>query len=195
MCSSSKVNEGFSSSQLVLEKGALDSWDANRVSEPDLVWKDGKYYLFYMGKDSKNYEKIGYAISNSPSGPFVKYGNNPVLSGSSLYELKWNSGHSRATNPDVFQIDEGYIIQNTACKISKDNWSIGWSFTKDFISFRTMIVPVLTTSSWSGAVSGGGIIKVKGKYYMSFTRSDGEIMRCELAEINNFEELKNKIVL
>ena len=199
MCSSSKVNGNFSSSQLVLDVGKLGDWDDNRVSEPDLVWKDGRYYLFFMGEDSKDYEKIGYAVSVSPSGPFVKYINNPVLSGSDLYRLKWNSGHDRAADPDIFQIEEGYIIQHTACKTSKENWSIGWAFTKDFITFKVMEDPILTASSWAGgAVSRGGLIQVKDKYYMSFAGYDSATMKygkCGLVEIKNFEELKNKLLL
>lgn len=47
---------------------------------PDILKHDGKYYLFYSGgcyADSTY--SIGYATSDSPIGPFVKYENNPVI--------------------------------------------------------------------------------------------------------------------
>ncbi len=48
---------------------------------PDILKHDGKYYLFYSANfyaDSKY--SIGYAVADSPIGPFVKYEGNPILS-------------------------------------------------------------------------------------------------------------------
>lgn len=47
---------------------------------PDMLKHDGKYYLFYSGGCYANSTyAIGYAVSDSPMGPFVKYENNPVI--------------------------------------------------------------------------------------------------------------------
>lgn len=59
----------------------LASGDYRWNEGPDILKHDGKYYLFYSGgcyADSTY--AIGYAVSDSPMGPFVKYENNPVIS-------------------------------------------------------------------------------------------------------------------
>lgn len=47
---------------------------------PVVVKHDGKYYLFYSGNyfEDKAYD-VGVAVSDSPTGPFVKADTNPVL--------------------------------------------------------------------------------------------------------------------
>lgn len=47
---------------------------------PDILKHDGRYYLFYSANfyADRKYS-IGYAVSESPTGPFVKYDGNPVL--------------------------------------------------------------------------------------------------------------------
>lgn len=52
-----------------------------RVAEGPFVLKHGgKYYLTYSANDYKSRDyAIGYAVSDSPLGPFVKYEGNPIL--------------------------------------------------------------------------------------------------------------------
>ncbi len=63
---------------------ATDDWEQQQapVAEAPYVLKHkGKYYLTYSGShfESKGYA-VGYAISDSPLGPFVKYEGNPIFS-------------------------------------------------------------------------------------------------------------------
>ncbi len=48
---------------------------------PDMLKHDGTYYLFYSGGfyGDRSYA-MGYATSDSPLGPFVKYEGNPIIS-------------------------------------------------------------------------------------------------------------------
>jgi predicted GH43/DUF377 family glycosyl hydrolase len=199
VCISDKIDSGYSDPILILSVGERDAWDSLEISGPNVIWKDGRYYLFYAGEDKDRTKTVGYAVSISSSGPFIKNVNNPVLIGSELIVWKWNSGQDKAMDPSVFQIDEGYIVQHTACRISNYGWSIGWAFTKDFVTFKVMEFPVLTSGSWArDSVSGGGIIQIGDKYYMSFVGYDSGTMKygkCGLVEIKNFEELKKKIIL
>ena len=52
-----------------------------RVNEGAFVVRHGKFY--YMTYSANSYESqhygIGYAISESPEGPWIKHDNNPVL--------------------------------------------------------------------------------------------------------------------
>ncbi|HVM47156.1 MAG TPA: glycoside hydrolase family 43 protein [Candidatus Acidoferrum sp.] len=59
-----------------------EEWEmrSGHVTEgPFMLKHNGTYYLMYSGTgaDSPNYG-IGYAISKSPTGPFVKYAGNPI---------------------------------------------------------------------------------------------------------------------
>ncbi len=65
--------------------GVTQSWehgnDYTTVEGPFVVAQDGVYYLFYSGNDWQHDYAMGYATSTSPSGPFTKSDNNPVLTG------------------------------------------------------------------------------------------------------------------
>lgn len=62
----------------LLYNGAL--WEGNLIEAPSVYRRAGKYYLFYSAAawDSDTYA-VGYAVGNSPSGPFKKSANNPLL--------------------------------------------------------------------------------------------------------------------
>lgn len=56
------------------------------VSEgPTVIKRNGKYYFFYSANDFRNKDyAVGYAVSDSPYGPWVKYEGNPILSRSDI---------------------------------------------------------------------------------------------------------------
>jgi arabinan endo-1,5-alpha-L-arabinosidase len=57
-----------------------DGWAS--VEAPTMIKKNGTYYLFYSGNAAcSDKYGIGVAKSSSPTGGFVKYGKNPILSG------------------------------------------------------------------------------------------------------------------
>ncbi|MEO6520035.1 MAG: family 43 glycosylhydrolase [Mucilaginibacter sp.] len=61
---------------------------------PHMIKRKGKYYLmFSYGKAIDATYKIGYAVSNSPLGPFVTGKNNPILSTSSDSTI-YGPGHN-----------------------------------------------------------------------------------------------------
>lgn len=172
MIKSSFVNKNYSYPTLILKVSNEDGdWDQLRVSEPDVIYVKGAYLLFYMGENSNRVEKVGYAISDSPDGGFVKYVDNPVLVGTPAEYNQWNSGLDKAADPFVLPIGDGYLIQYTACNKDKKNWTIGWAFTKDFFEFKSMESPILTTGKdpTKLAVVRGGILKIGKKYIMSFS--------------------------
>jgi len=47
---------------------------------PDILKRDGKYYLFYSGGfyGDSTYS-MGYAVADEPLGPYAKYENNPII--------------------------------------------------------------------------------------------------------------------
>ena len=46
-------------------------WAKKQMWAPDANEKDGKFYLFFPAKDYDDIFRIGVAISNSPTGPFI----------------------------------------------------------------------------------------------------------------------------
>jgi beta-xylosidase len=85
------------------EKGWEDtqSVDWTVVEGPTVVKKAGLYYLFYSANDFRNIDyAVGYAVSESPYGPWRKGENNPIISRHLLD--KPGTGHG-----DLFQDTSG----------------------------------------------------------------------------------------
>ena len=88
------VNDGFvcySSPDMVnwtlrnqVYKAGKDSWAVKNFWAPEVYERDGKFYIFFSAdwRENPNNElenfKIGVAISDSPTGPFVDLVNRPV---------------------------------------------------------------------------------------------------------------------
>jgi hypothetical protein len=72
------------------------------IEGPTVVKRDGFYYLFYSANDfqSKDYA-VGYAVSKSPSGPWEKPANNPIISRQNIMNED-GTGHG-----DLFQDASG----------------------------------------------------------------------------------------
>jgi predicted GH43/DUF377 family glycosyl hydrolase len=172
MIKSGVIDSDYSSSVLVLECGKnIEDWDGINVSDPDIIWNDGLYYLFYTGVSMNNTYRIGYALSNSPGGKYVKYAENPILSGSSFWDFSWNSGKNKASHPCVEKIGDNFVIQHTACFISNRSWNIGLAISKDLHIFQVSKSPMITgkNSDWSSeGVMRGGLVKINDKWYTSY---------------------------
>lgn len=90
--------------------GQTEPWEATPNFEsapimegPTVVKIKGKYYLFYSTNHFKNIDyAVGYAVSDSPFGPWVKYEGNPILHRSIVGEN--GSGHG-----DLFEGVDGQL--------------------------------------------------------------------------------------
>lgn len=63
---------------------ATDGWEVTdriRVAEgPTVLKQEGKYYLFYSTNHFENRDyAVGYAVSDSPMGPWTRFNGNPIL--------------------------------------------------------------------------------------------------------------------
>lgn len=56
------------------------AWEDGVIEAPDLLFKDGTYYLFYSANryDTVHYA-VGYATSTTVTGPYVDAAENPIL--------------------------------------------------------------------------------------------------------------------
>lgn len=80
-----------------------------RVAEgPTVIKQDGKYYLFYSANDfhHKDYA-VGYAVSNSVYGPWIRYEGNPVVHQSI-------TGNAGSGHGDIIKVDDDvYYVFHT----------------------------------------------------------------------------------
>lgn len=90
--------------------GQTEPWEATPNFEsapimegPTVVKMKGKYYMFYSANHFKNIDyAVGYAVADSPMGPWVKYEGNPIIHRSIVGEN--GSGHG-----DLFEGTDGQL--------------------------------------------------------------------------------------
>ena len=97
-------------------------------SGPDWFWNEGpfvvkhdiKYYLMYSANcyASREYS-VGYAVAESPTGPFVKAAHNPVLFSTSP-EISGPGHNSMTTSPDGSELFIVYHVHTDPNKPSGD---------------------------------------------------------------------------
>ncbi|ODA30497.1 hypothetical protein A8L45_20085 [Veronia pacifica] len=90
----------------------------NPITEGAFIVKhNDKYYMLYSGGfyGSVNYS-LGYAVSDSPTGPFIKNPNNPVLSAYKQHGLSGPGHASVVTDPEgglsvIYHVkSNGYLV-------------------------------------------------------------------------------------
>jgi beta-xylosidase len=123
---------------------ATPNYKSSPIMEGPTVFKlRGKYYLFYSANHFMNIDyAVGYAVSNSPYGPWVKYKNNPIIHRSIVGEN--GSGHG-----DFFEGLDGQLYYVYHVHFDKNEVS----------PRRTRIVPVVKT--WD-PTNGVYVFSVKG---------------------------------
>ena len=98
---------------------AEDEWelrDCEVVEGPFVLKHKGKYYLTYSANHTRSEDyAIGYAVSDSPFGPFEKYEGNPVLHKTSEVN---GTGHHSFTRT----VDERKLICVYHCHHSKSEF-------------------------------------------------------------------------
>ena len=79
------LNDGTATLDLSTEKLLLtvtDEWEYARACVVEcgfIVKHEGLYYLIYAGGNYNSTYGVGYAVSESPLGPYTKYEHNPIL--------------------------------------------------------------------------------------------------------------------
>ncbi|NHD19395.1 MULTISPECIES: family 43 glycosylhydrolase [unclassified Actinopolyspora] len=135
----------------ILDLGADVSWADGRAWAPAAIEKNGKYY-FYFTADTK----IGVAVADSPTGPFVDSGEPLVAA---------NPHGGQAIDPAVFTDEDGqsYLY-----------WGNGHAYVvplnDDMVSFDWSAVKHLT--GLDGFREGLFMHERAGTYYLSWSIGD-----------------------
>jgi beta-xylosidase len=88
-------DEGFTWTEVgqMLDVGENGKWDSQAVFTPNIFFADGKYYLYYTGvkptpgnpkgefenNNISDITAIGVAVADSPTGPFKRINQEPIL--------------------------------------------------------------------------------------------------------------------
>lgn len=139
-----------------------DSWGDSRFWAPDIVEKDGTFYLYYAAD-----ERMCVATAKSPMGPFKQEKEAPMLPESIRID-----GH-------VFEDDDGqrYFYYVT---FGAGNEIWGGKLNDDMVSvdpasLRQMVKPDQPWERHQAAVTEGPeILKHKGTYYLTYSGSHFE---------------------
>ena len=71
-----------------------NQFDSHLVDDSCLIVRDGKYWLYYKGRQrgkSPQQTKMGLAIADQPEGPYTKFKGNPIIPGNHEV-LVWPQG-------------------------------------------------------------------------------------------------------
>ena len=139
-----------------------DSWGDSRFWAPDIVERDGKFYLYYAADT-----RICVATANSPSGPFRQQVQRPL------------TPDSLRIDAHVFKDTDGqYYIYYVDFNRGNEIW--GGRLKNDMItveadSLKRMIVPDQVWERHRGnIVEGPELLKRKGVYYLTYSGSHFE---------------------
>lgn len=103
----------------VLTTGEPGKWDSHRVDDSCLLIREGKYWLYYKGRQmglSPGETKMGVAIAARPEGPYVKSPANPIIrSGHEVLAWPHREGVAQLLAPAG---PEGSTIQYSADGLS-----------------------------------------------------------------------------
>lgn len=89
------------------------AFDSMRVDDACLIVRDSRYWLYYKGRQWDNtpaHTKMGVAIAERPSGPYVKHPVNPVIAGGHEV-LAWPLGKGVVALINIGPVEIGRTLQ------------------------------------------------------------------------------------
>ena len=111
-------------------------FDSHLVDDACLIVRGGKYWFYYKGRQlgkKASQTKMGLAIAETPSGPYVKYSGNPVIPGNHEVVI-WPQGDGVAamigtTGPkditrSVLYSEDGFRFSKTH-RVIDSPWAAG----------------------------------------------------------------------
>ncbi|MGE9269837.1 MAG: family 43 glycosylhydrolase [Verrucomicrobiales bacterium] len=90
--------EKIGDNPVVTNSDQLEDFDSHLVDDACLIVRDGKYWLYYKGRQQgkgPGQTQMGVAIAEEPGGPYVKSEHNPVIPGNHEV-LVWAQGEGVA---------------------------------------------------------------------------------------------------
>ncbi|MBG9377205.1 glycoside hydrolase family 43 protein [Panacibacter sp. DH6] len=171
-------------------------WAAKQMWAPDAQEKDGRYYLFFPAKDHDGIFRIGVAVSDQPTGPFIpqpqpienSFSIDPAVfkdDDGSYYMYfggiwggqlqRWRSGSFNAAEPQspfahLPANDEPALCAKVA-KLTNDLFSFAEEPT-DVLIIDEHGKPLLQGDTERRFFEASWMHKYNGKYYFSYSTGD-----------------------
>jgi hypothetical protein len=171
-------------------------WAQKQMWAPDAAEKDGQYYLYFPAKDYEGVFKIGVAISDSPTGPFVpqptaikdSFSIDPAVfkdEDGSYYMYfggiwggqlqRWRTGTFNGEQPEspvaFLPEDNEPALCPKVAKLSNDMLSFSEK-PKDLMILDEYGAPLLNGDKDRRFFEASWLHKYKGKYYFSYSTGD-----------------------
>jgi GH43 family beta-xylosidase len=153
----------------VAYKAAGDSWSVAAWWAPEVVERNGKYYMFYTAELAKEEKRIGVAVADKPTGPFKDAIGKPIM------DFEGIDAH-------VFQDDDGktYMYFSGALQLNpesgkKESFIHVVGLSEDLLSVQGEPVVLLKPQqAWetSGSMlwnEGPEMVKNGGMYYLMYS--------------------------
>jgi len=150
-------------------------WEGNEVCRPCILYKDGRYHMWYTGKtypseNSRATSCIGYATSDDGLN-WQRHGN-PVL----IQEEPWEGNGVTYSHVLWDDEEERYKMWYSAEEI-REAKAIGYATSKDGINWKKyecnpILSPCENHYFEAMAVSGSYVIRQDGFYYLFYTGFD-----------------------
>ena len=148
------------------------SWCTDCFWAPEVVYRDGQYYMFYTAKNQAGSLRIGLAVSPSPDGPFTDVKNEPFF----------DFGYA-TIDANVLMDDNGksYLYYSRDCSENTDGFMkkseiYGVALSDDLLSVTGEAVKLLTPEQkWEKSPGdtwwneGPEMIRHGDKYYLTYS--------------------------
>ena len=164
-------------------------WAKRQMWAPDIAKKDGKYYFYFPAKDKNDIFRIGVAIGDSPSGPFLP-DSNPIKESYSidpaLFEEKGDyymyfgglwGGQLQKYRDNIYDAkndlreNSEYAFGPIVAKMSDDMREFSES-PREVMILDENEVPLLAGDNDRRYFEGPWVHKYKDKYYLSYSTGD-----------------------
>ena len=164
-------------------------WAKRQMWAPDIAKKDGKYYFYFPAKDKNDIFKIGVAIGDSPSGPFLP-DSNPIKESYSidpaLFEEQGDyymyfgglwGGQLQKYRDNIYDAkndlreNSEYAFGPLVAKMSDDMREFSES-PREVMILDENEVPLLAGDNYRRYFEGPWVHKYKDKYYLSYSTGD-----------------------
>ena len=164
-------------------------WAKRQMWAPDIAKKDGKYFFYFPAKDKNDIFKIGVAIGDSPSGPFLP-DSNPIKESYSIdpalfqeqgdYYMYFGGlwgGQLQKYRDNIYDAkndlreNSEYAFGPLVAKMSDDMREFSES-PREVMILDENEVPLLAGDNDRRYFEGPWVHKYKDKYYLSYSTGD-----------------------
>lgn len=157
---------------------ARDAWAVNNLWAPEVIGRDGAYYMYYSGHDlATKTMKIGVAVSDSPAGPFHELEGEFNGKTYTRTECPFDFGFP-AIDPQPFADDDGSVyLYFSRDQVNRESSVFGCKLEEDMVTVTDLTESALIRPSqeweypqlsyrWNEAPF---VFKREGKYYMTYS--------------------------